>query len=158
VLFAHRYITRCWRSGGENHIELSNEEFDQRLRAGLFSMHWCANDCRYGIGLEVDGWLSGGHSVLVNGSREHLGEARQRFGDRLVPVLVCVEASQLKQRLLARGREPLQQIEQRLERNRRFMDALEDQAIMLDNSGELNRSILRFAELLQQQVREAAGV
>jgi ribose 1,5-bisphosphokinase len=158
VLFAHRYITRCWRSGGENHIELSDEEFDQRLRAGLFAMHWRANDCRYGIGLEVEGWLSSGHSVLVNGSREHLEEARKRFGNRLVPVLVCVEANQLKQRLLARGREPLQQIEQRLERNQRFMNALEDQSIMLDNSGALDQSIARFAALLEQQVRETAGV
>ena len=158
VLFAHRYITRCWRSGGENHIELSDEEFDQRLRAGLFSMHWSANDCRYGIGLEVDAWLANGYSVLVNGSREHLEDARMRFGDRLVPVLVCVETSQLKQRLLSRGRESLQQIEQRLERNQRFVNALEEKSIVLDNSGALDQSIAHFAELLQQQVRERADV
>jgi ribose 1,5-bisphosphokinase PhnN len=38
------------------------------------------------------------------------------------------------------------------------MNALEDQSIMLDNSGALDQSIARFAALLEQQVRETAGV
>ncbi|GAA0783833.1 ribose 1,5-bisphosphokinase [Marinobacterium sediminicola] len=150
ILFAHRYITRCWRSGGENHFELTEEEFDQRLKCGLFALHWEANDCRYGIGREVENWLDSGFSVLVNGSRGHLQEAQALFGEALVPVLVSVDSEQLRQRLLLRGREDLAQIEQRLERNRRFESALEGQAQVLDNSGDIEQAIESFAELLYQ--------
>jgi ribose 1,5-bisphosphokinase len=150
LLFAHRYITRCWQSGGENHVELSEKEFDQRLRSGLFLMHWSANDCRYAVGREVEHWLQTGHSVLVNGSRGHLDEAIKFFGSALVPVLVCVEPNQLRARLTARGRESAEQIEERLERNRLFRQQLAGVAELLDNSGDLEQSVLQLTQLVQR--------
>ncbi len=72
IMIAHRYITRHWQSGGENHIELSTTEFNLRKSLGLFSLSWEANGHQYGIGCEVDAWLNANHSVIVNGSREHL--------------------------------------------------------------------------------------
>lgn len=158
ILFAPRYITRCWQSGGENHFELTHDEFDQRLKFELFAMHWTANDCRYGIGREVETWLASGFSVLVNGSRGHLDEAQALFGDALVPVLVSVDRDQLRQRLLTRGREDTEQIEQRLERNRQFETELEGQAEVLDNSGDLEQAIERFAELLYRYSGAMADV
>ena len=50
VVFAHRYITRSARAGGENHIELGEAEFALRLAHGLFAAHWEAHGFRYGIG------------------------------------------------------------------------------------------------------------
>ncbi|KXS54837.1 MAG: ribose 1,5-bisphosphokinase [Marinobacter sp. T13-3] len=150
LLFAHRYITRCWQSGGENHVELSKQEFDQRLRSGLFMLHWDANGCRYAVGREVEHWLNTGHSVLVNGSRGHLDEARTCFGSALVPVLVSVEEEQLRSRLVARGRESAEQIEARLERNRRFRQRLAGDAEVLDNSGDLEQSVSQLTRLVQR--------
>ncbi|WP_432696410.1 ribose 1,5-bisphosphokinase [Marinobacterium sp. YM272] len=150
LLFAHRYITRCWQSGGENHVELSEREFDQRMKSGLFLLHWSANGCRYAVGREVEYWLGSGHSVLVNGSRGHLDQVRQCFGATLVPVLVCVEPEQLRERLTARGRESAEQIEERLERNRLFQQQLEGQAELLDNSGDLEQSVIQLTRLVRR--------
>jgi ribose 1,5-bisphosphokinase len=40
VIYAHRYITRPAKAGGENHIALTVEEFHQRKENGLFSLCW----------------------------------------------------------------------------------------------------------------------
>ncbi len=40
IIFAHRYITRPPEAQGENHIYLSNKEFENRKNLGFFSMHW----------------------------------------------------------------------------------------------------------------------
>lgn len=45
VVFAHRYITRPVELHGENHVALAEPEFDARLKAGLFAMHWDSHGC-----------------------------------------------------------------------------------------------------------------
>ncbi len=158
VLIAHRYITRHWQSGGENHVELSEREFEQRVRSGLFKLHWQANGCRYGVGVEVEGWLAAGHSVLINGSRAHLAAARECFGTRLVGILVCVDRELMRQRLLQRGREDAAEIEQRLQRNRQFADHLAGQCLLLTNDGELNDAVLRLEQLIERHERIGVDV
>ncbi|MCL6416000.1 ribose 1,5-bisphosphokinase [Aestuariirhabdus sp. Z084] len=166
VLFAHRYITRHWKAGGENHIELSPQEFDQRLRSGLFKMHWQANGCHYGIGTEVDAWLASGHSVIANGSRASLAEAQRCFGAKLVPVLVGVEPHLLRRRLLARGRESAAEIEARVSRSlelqhqlqHQLQQQLPDRTLHLHNNGALSDAVTDLHHLLQQHVREAVSV
>jgi len=123
VFFAHRYITRAPEAEGENHVALSREEFLQRLKKGLFAMHWHSYGCYYGIGIEIDHWLSKGCQVLVNGSRSYLPEARRRYPDLKV-ILIEVSLEVLKRRLEARGRETPEQIQARLERNNQINDAL----------------------------------
>ncbi|MCY1395378.1 Ribose 1,5-bisphosphate phosphokinase PhnN [compost metagenome] len=112
---AHRYITRT--SGpSENCVSLTPAEFAWRRDAGLFCLHWQAHGLEYGIGREVEDWLGDAELVIVNGSRQHLPAARQRFGTRLLPLVVEVQPQALRQRLLQRGRESLEQIEARLAR------------------------------------------
>ena len=113
IVFAHRYITRPHDAGGENHIALSDAEFDARLSGGLFAMHWSSHGLRYGIGKEINLWLAKGCSVVLNGSREYLEKAILNYHE-LTPVLVEVTPEALKQRLQARGRETPEEIEQRL--------------------------------------------
>lgn len=113
IVFAHRYITRPHDAGGENHIALSDAEFDARLAGGLFAMHWSSHGLRYGIGKEINLWLAKGCSVVLNGSREYLEKAMLNYHE-LTPVLVEVPPDILKQRLQARGRETPGEIEQRL--------------------------------------------
>ncbi|PKO84656.1 MAG: phosphonate metabolism protein/1,5-bisphosphokinase (PRPP-forming) PhnN [Betaproteobacteria bacterium HGW-Betaproteobacteria-11] len=120
VVFAHRYITRPVELHGENHVALTEAEFDARLAAGLFAMHWGSHGLRYGIGREINLWLAKGCNVVMNGSREYLSEARHRYPG-LMAVLVTVSPEVLAARLRARGRETEDQISQRIARARQFM-------------------------------------
>ena len=52
VIFAHRYITRPPFTGNENHISLSSEEFQSRIKANLFALYWESHGNFYGIGHE----------------------------------------------------------------------------------------------------------
>ncbi|WP_299197023.1 ribose 1,5-bisphosphokinase [uncultured Amphritea sp.] len=152
VLFAHRYITRCWKAGGENHVELSVSEFQQRSQFGLFSMEWQANNCCYAIGTEIDSWLNSGHSVVVNGSRAHLEEAISHFGERLIPILIMVDPDNLRERLLNRGREHASEIDARIARNLKFELNLYGRAVELANNGDLATAVDRFYDIVMQYV------
>lgn len=138
LLVAHRYITRASGSG-ENCVELSAAEFAWRREQGLFCLAWCAHGLNYGVGIELESWLTAGHTVVLNGSRRALALARARFGESLVPLLVVADAEVLRQRLLARGRETPAEIEARLARGG-DEEALGD-IPRLDNGGELAQSI-----------------
>ncbi|WP_461499095.1 phosphonate metabolism protein/1,5-bisphosphokinase (PRPP-forming) PhnN [Ramlibacter sp.] len=115
IAFAHRYITRAADAGAENHVALTLEEFEARQRAGLFAMHWKSHGYAYGIGIEINQWLAKGLTVVVNGSREYLGVAAQRYQE-LLPVWIEVPPELLRRRLQARGRESAEEIEARLAR------------------------------------------
>ncbi|SEQ11154.1 ribose 1,5-bisphosphokinase [Amphritea atlantica] len=158
VLFAHRYITRCWQAGGENHVELSEEEFRQRSQAGLFSMQWQANNCRYAIGVEISHWLNSGYSVVVNGSRAHLEEATSCFGDRLIPILVTVDPAVLRQRLQARGREEGGEIDARIARNQIFEQRLHGRAIEIANDTDLCSAVDQFHRIVMNHTEISADV
>ena len=140
VFFAHCYITRAPEAEGENHVALSREEFLQRLEKGLFAMHWHSYGCYYGIGIEIDHWLSKGCQVLVNGSRSYLPEARRRYPD-LKLILIEVSPEVLNRRLEARGRETPEQIQARLERNNQINDALVNiPHAVINNDGALAKA------------------
>ena len=84
-LVAHRYITRPVKEGDENHIELSEYEFNRRKESGLFLFDWQSHGYQYAVGREVKKWLKSGNSVIVNGSRNYLETAREIY-PALVPV------------------------------------------------------------------------
>ena len=123
VFFAHRYITRPPADGGENHIALKREEFLKRLEKGFFAMHWQNHGYHYGIGIEIDHWLSKGCRVVVNGSRSYLPNAKDRYPNLKV-IWIDVSPAELKHRLEDRGRETAEQIMARLDRNRKLKKAL----------------------------------
>lgn len=149
VLFAHRYITRAPDPVGENHIALSAEEFAARRAAGLFALDWESHGHAYGIGIEIRQWLEMGITVVVNGSREYLTEARRRFPQLLV-ARVEVSAEVLRERLLIRGREALPAIEARLERNRTLQGNALSAAhgIPIRNDGDLAEGGATLVDLI----------
>ncbi len=150
LLVAHRYITRAADAGCENHIALSEKEFAQRQQQGLFALSWQAHHQSYGIGIEVDIWLKAGFGVVVNGSRQHLKQARARYGDALIPVCLHVSTEVLRQRLEQRGRETPRQIEQRLLRAAISAPDL-DACLVLNNDGSLLQSVELFMRLVNGQ-------
>lgn len=148
LLVATRYITRSSDAGDENHIQLTDKEFDLRFSLGFFSMSWEANGFKYGIGQELDTWLRTGNSSLVNGSREYLPIALEKYGDALVPVLIVVDEGTLRQRLLDRGRESREQIDARITRNKNIDGDLNSSCQIIDNSTDLEVAIAQLERLI----------
>ena len=146
-LVAHRYVTR--ESGpSENSVALTLDEFAVRQRTGLFCLNWQAHGLSYGLGIELEAWLGRGATVLVNGSRRALPDARHRFGEWLLPVLVTAPEALLRQRLVSRGRETPEAIEARLQRHRQLAACLPEVA-RIDNAGTPQTSLAALSELLE---------
>ncbi|MGY3173315.1 ribose 1,5-bisphosphokinase [Pseudomonas sp. TE12234] len=142
-----RVITRSAEAVGEAALGVSLEQFAEMEAQGAFALSWHANGLAYGIPREIDDWLAAGDDVLVNGSRGHLQDTRERYPD-VVVLLLTVDQAVLRQRLLARGRESVIEIDQRLARNARFNERLladSGPAVhLLDNSGPLEYTVERL--------------
>ena len=149
VVIARRVITRSAEAKGEDAIGVSQERFEHMCAEGDFALHWRANGLAYGIPVQIDSWLQQGCTVLVNGSRAHLAEARQRYPD-LLAVLLTVEPRVLRQRLLSRGRESLEDIERRLARSQQLVVSDQD-VCLLDNSTHLDDAVARLLDLLRKR-------
>ena len=139
-----RVITRSAEAVGEAAQGVSSQQFAELEAQGAFALSWHANGLAYGIPREIDDWLAAGQDVLVNGSRGHLPATRRRYPDLLV-LLLTVDQAVLRQRLLARGRESVAEIEARLARNARFSERVlagHDPAVrVIDNSGSLEHTV-----------------
>lgn len=156
IAFAHRYITRPVAPEGENHIVLSESEFEARREAGLFSFAWTAHGFHYGIGVEVELWRQAGFVVVLSGSRE-LFRGLPAYAGGIVPVLVAASPEALAARLAVRGREDRSAIAERLDRAKE-LDIGGRSIILLDNSGPLNEAGNRFVELLRNLAQRRAAV
>ncbi len=145
-----RVITRSAESVGEDAVGVTPEEFERRRQAGDFALAWHANGLAYGIPVEMDQWLKGGRNVLVNGSRANLRQAQELY-PTLVPVLLTVRDEVLRERLLKRGRETLEQIDARLARNALFKDrrASDTPVNLIDNSGDLATAVNQLLDVLK---------
>ncbi|MBS7561015.1 MULTISPECIES: phosphonate metabolism protein/1,5-bisphosphokinase (PRPP-forming) PhnN [Pseudomonas] len=147
-----RVITRSAESVGEEAQEVTVEEFERRVAGGDFALFWRANGLGYGIPVQIDTWLAQGRNVLINGSRGHLPQARERYPD-LVPIVLMVDTEVLRRRLLRRGRENLPEIERRLQRNEQFASSAwldDEQVVRLDNSCELTTTLEHLLAILSE--------
>nr|WP_319247788.1 phosphonate metabolism protein/1,5-bisphosphokinase (PRPP-forming) PhnN [uncultured Celeribacter sp.] len=115
LVVARRVITRPSSDGGEDFEGVSEAEFDRRLAAGQFALHWPAHGLRYGVPLSIETALNEGHDVLFNGSRAILPDAYERYPNMGV-ILITATPGVLAERLAARGRESREDIERRLAR------------------------------------------
>jgi len=155
LIFAHRYITRPIDLN-ENHIALTDTEFDSRQHAGLFALHWQSHHLKYGIGCEIDAWLDQGCHVLINGSREYLDQARAIY-PHLIPILISVNPDILAQRLLQRGRETEAQIAMRLKRAAKFDSSVDDVNIIQNNS-DLRSAGEALIQCIQKHISACSGL
>ncbi|MFC4764999.1 phosphonate metabolism protein/1,5-bisphosphokinase (PRPP-forming) PhnN [Dyella koreensis] len=151
VLCAHRYITRPAHAGGENHVALSEAEFQSRERRGLFVLTWQAHGLHYGIGREVEQWLLRGADVLVNGSRGAYELACERF-PAIRPVLITASQECMARRLAARGRESDIDIAARLARSESYR--VPPHALVIRNDGYLADAGARLLSAIQRNSME----
>lgn len=147
VLFAHRYITRP-SGNGEDHVELTLEEFETRSALGLFALEWSSHGLRYGIGIELDGWLACGCTVVINGSRQHLQQALDRYPCADI-VYVNAAPHVLEARLGARARESAEEVAARLARRAPFLVPHGVRMTTIDNSGALEDAGRAFVEVVR---------
>lgn len=146
-----RVITRSAEAVGEDAVGVSREAFESLKAQGAFALDWQANGLAYGITVQLDDWLKAGRNVLVNGSRGHLNQARERYPD-LLAIMLRVDTHVLQQRLQARGRETPVEVRARLARNELFLDSVDalraEGVQMLDNSAALAIGVQGFLALI----------
>lgn len=148
VHIARRTISRLANDPSEDHEGVGVAEFQRLASEGAFALHWQANDLQYGVRhAELDP-LRRGAWVLVNGSRAHLPQARQRFPGLMV-AYVHTSPDVLRARLLARGRETPEQIEARLARSQGLVIPSDQVDVVIDNDGTLERAGQQLLRVLQ---------
>lgn len=147
-LVAHRYITRPVREGDENHVELSQFEFNRRKEAGLFLFDWESHGYQYGIGKETKKWVKYGHNVIVNGSRNYLETARKMYS-KVVPIWITVSEDILRKRLAQRGRETDEEIEQRIQRNREMEHLKLKNCTYINNDQSIEDTVGQIIALIE---------
>jgi ribose 1,5-bisphosphokinase len=147
IRFVKRYITRPVGPAEENHIAVTETEFERLLCQGLFAMHWTSHGLRYGIGTEIYDWLEDSLNVVVNGSREYFGEAA-RMHPNMIAVVISVSEELLRERLMQRGRESAEEIEERLVRAQAFNGIIEHpRLITIDNNGPLEEACRKLVKI-----------
>ncbi len=134
IVFPRRTITRDV-DGSEDHESVSEDEFQRRVAAGAFAIHWQAHDLFYGVPTSIDTDIAAGRTVVVNVSRSVIGEARRRY-QRLVVASVTARREVVAERLHRRGRETTADIGRRLERAR-TIDVVGSDIYEIDNSGPI---------------------
>lgn len=146
LIFAHRYITRPAQELGENHVILTEQEYEHRLQIGLFAMHWYSHGDSFAIGVEINQWLGKGLDVVVIGSRGYLQRATMDYPE-LVPVLLTASIETLKRRLRLKGLQD-DVIERRLRRAHEFQMLAHPQLAIVHNDGLLESASNEFCKLL----------
>jgi ribose 1,5-bisphosphokinase len=104
------------------------------------------------VGIEIRHWVESGLNVVVNGSREYLSEAAKTHPN-LFPVLIYAPEELLRERLLRRGRESLEEIERRLQRAR-ALDGLIQQSdsVVVENVGPLKQACSFLIHVITSQI------
>ena len=143
-----RAITRAPDHLGENHISLSEKEFENAKTAGQFVLDWKAHGLSYGIPFNSISALHKGQDMLINLSRNVLEEAHAVF-DNFVVINLSASKDVLRQRLLARGRESDAEIEKRIARS---VPALSSQLNVhsVNNDHTLDHTINTIIEYLDR--------
>jgi len=148
VVWARRTINRPVAPEGEMHESVSSDVFNQLLTAQQFAMHWAANEHLYGIRHEELRSLADQVWVFVNGSRQHLPQAAQLYPGMTV-LHITADKEVLRERLLSRGRESKQAIENRLDRTPKLQVPSGCQLIEIHNHERLDSTGPQLLQLLR---------
>lgn len=146
--FLRRDITRPADAGGEDHRPVTIEQFQANEKANRYALTWGAHDLRYGLPKSELASLVEGRSVVANGSRSVLGQARNQF-ERIAIVSITASEALLRERLQMRGRETLDDIERRIARATAF-DVVGEDVSVFSNDSTIQDGIAEFVRLLDR--------
>ncbi|MEO1730516.1 MAG: phosphonate metabolism protein/1,5-bisphosphokinase (PRPP-forming) PhnN [Pseudomonadota bacterium] len=146
-IFARRDITRPASPVGEQHREVTQEEFASLKVSGAYALSWHAHGNGYGILSLITDMASQGRVVIISGSRAALCEARDRFPGLSI-VHITAPLAGLQKRLEQRGREAQPEIEDRIRRAEAYPVEGPDVHI-LSNDADVETGVRKFTQLLQ---------
>ena len=148
-VFPLRTITRPEGFGGEIHVAVTPAQFDRLRRRGAFAFCWGARGLNYAIPASIEADLAAGGIVIVNVAGSVFAEARARYPGALA-VWVTASPELRRKRLVARGRETLAEIEERL----RFGEEMpaDEEVEILVNEGSLEAAVTDFVALLNDSI------
>jgi phosphonate metabolism protein PhnN/1,5-bisphosphokinase (PRPP-forming) len=142
VHFARRVITRPEDPLGENHEPVSESEFAARD----FALSWSAHGLRYGIpAVDI------APVVVANVSRGVIATAAERYDTRVIEV--TAPPALLAARLASRGRETIDDVARRLNREAAIPDGVMRETVW--NDGSLAEGIERFVAALRRVIAAA---
>lgn len=146
ITFARRVITRPVFPGDEQHLPLSEATFVDAEAKGGFALTWRAHGFRYGIPSTAVDRVRDGQIVVASVSRSVIDQAR-RLGLTTVILHVTASRTARARRLADRGREDVDAIMNRLDRN--ILLAPDDIAVIeIVNDRDIDAGIKAFvAEL-----------
>jgi ribose 1,5-bisphosphokinase len=150
-VFPKRIITRQAMAEAEDHDSVSPERFAELKAGGAFALDWDAHGLSYGLPASLRDDLAADRTVVFNGSRAAVAEARRRF-EALTVVLIEATPEVRAARLAGRGRESAAEIAERLRRD--VSDPLPG-AVRVDNSGPLADGVAAFLAALATTAADA---
>lgn len=148
-----RVITRSTDAGGEDIISVQAQTFQQMKSNGDFALSWDAHGLNYGIPITIDDHLVKGQVVVFNGSRAALPIAQQAYPNLKV-IVITASLETLTTRLIRRGRETDDDIEQRLKRAS-YQAPDGEHVITISNDGALQDAVDQFKDAITPKAGNA---
>lgn len=120
VVCPRRAITRLEKNSDEDHEVITDEYFELAEAKGLFGVIWSAYGYKYGIReKDIISNLENGINVVLNVSRSVIETIQEKYSKfKVIVVEISAPEDIVRQRLLARHRESLDSINDRILRNR----------------------------------------
>ncbi len=153
VHFPKRVITRE-PDATEGHEPVTAAEFENRLNAGAFLLHWRAHGLTYAIPAEAADHLANGSCVIANVSRTIISEAYRAFSNVRV-VQVTADPDVLRRRLASRQREETTDQDARLRRAAEVALSQDCRVVEIANNGRLAEASARFNALIRDYAESA---
>lgn len=142
VNFVQRYITRKADANEDNYY-IDEYAFEILKNNGYFASYWSAHGNFYGISKR---FIKNGLNI-ISISRGKIKDFENIYDD-VITLNITLPKDKLKQRLLGRKREPLEDIENRLNRSYEKIEC--KKLIEFDNSKDLEESKVEFLKLLRR--------
>jgi len=156
LTFVPRYTTRQPRAGNSDAAEyvfVPQEEFTEMAEAGAFIEHRCYDfGMSYGMPWkEVRSIIDQGHHAIGILNLDRIRELKAAIPEA-VAILIDVSQETIRQRLLNRGTNSPEQIEERLENARavRRLRPYYDHAV--ENEGDLDQVIRALSDIIDAKV------
>ena len=144
------YVRRCITrkpDDNEGNYYLNDFDFDVLRQKDFFVSTWEAHDNFYGI--SKDSIKDGVNIISI--SRAKISDFQEQFDD-VYTINITLSKEELKNRLIKRARESIEDIEKRLNRNYEKITA--KNLIEFDNSKEFIVSSNEFKKLLEEIIKK----